>query len=331
MPSIFVKKDEGPSQQEFINDLMDKLGKQDAQKEEPKPASATEAPAAEDEHTTDAPVVEEKEEETPTTDAPAVDGGEEEGDEYEEVVELSKTEFDALLQKLDALGKRMQEQPGAAATSAVVAEAAKLGKGGSVTLSMPELKKALLSAEELDLVADEPQIINKAFERMIEAMQPAFESISRLPGAIESQINNVLSVKDTVVNFYQENPDIAGNETVQRLVKQEFDSRAAALAQAGQTINESQLLNEIADKVRKDLGWKKPKPGVAVNKKAAEAKRVTVLGDEIGAVVKKRKKAKGKPTLPGGGGGRKPAVKKAARAGEAGKIDELLSELGALS
>lgn len=321
-----IKKDEGPSQQEFINDLMDSLGKKDSKEEASTPT--TEVPAVEEEETptTEAPTVAEEEPaEEPTTEAPEA----EEEEEYEEVVELSKSGFDALLKKLDDLGKKVQEQPGATPTSEVVAKAAKPSGDGGVKLSVPDLKKALLSEDELDLVADEPQVINKAFERLLEAITPTFEALSNLPGTIESQVNNLLSVKDVVVGFYQENPDIAGNETVQQLVQMEFDKRAAVLAQSGQSVNEKVLLNEIADKVRKDLGWDKPKVA-AKGGKTSENKKVTVLGEELDAVVRRRKKAKGKPTLPGGGGGRKPATPKKDRAGEAGKIDELLSELGAI-
>lgn len=324
--NTIIKKDT-PNQKEFIDELMDKLGRDGAAAvTEPPAAPATEPPTLE----TEPPAVE--------TEAPSDEGElattavpEEEGDEYEEVVELSKEEFDGLLAKIDALGKKVQAQPGATPTSEAIAAAAKPGEDGGVKIPVPDLKKALLNDEEVDLVADEPQVINKAFERMIEAMQPTLEAISKLPGAVEAQVNNLLSVKDVAVTFYKENPDIAENSTVQRLVQMEFDRRASELAGTGQVVNELTLLNEIADGVRKDLGWTKPVATAPGGKKSkAAAQKVTVLGDELDAVVRRRKRAKKKPTLPGGGAGRKPAKPDAKREGEAGKIDELLEELGAL-
>lgn len=328
MPGPIVKKQE--NQQDFINQLAGELGMEFGAGDTKGSEDVTLAPA------TDPPDVgdgDEFETDPPATDPP---GGDEDvattappadADDEEEFIEMSSSEFNKLVDRMNEMGKKLQETPGATATTTVVKPTETEAQGSKIVVTKEELHKLLLTEDELDRVVDEPQLINKAFERLVDAMAPSFEAVSRLPSEIETQVNNLINVKDVAVKFYEQNPDMASNDTVRQLVQMRFERQAASMTGTG--IDEMKLLNGIADSVRKDLGWEKPKGGVKADKGPKGAKRVTLLGEDIEAVVKRRKKTT-KPTLPGASSGRRPSPKGKRRKGEAGKIDDLLKELGGL-
>lgn len=326
---VVKKAEEAPEQQGYIDELAQALGMGGAPagSEEVTQAPSTEAPVPETEvPSTEVPATEPPDEEEEFTTAPPDVEDEDEEFEEEEVVELSASQFNKLITRMNSLAKQVQDNSGALPAAPPPPAEAKVKE--PVKVSLPDLQELLLSADELDMVADDPKLINKALERVYNAFKPIAEVAERLPGEVESTVNELLSVKDIATQFYKDNPDIAKSPRVQAMVQQEFRDRSAAMQAAGTPIDGSELLNTIASDVREELGWKAPAKSGKPAPKKGEGKKVTVMGEELDAVIKKRKVKKQKPTLPGAGGGRKPKKKVVKRKGQAALIDELLDDLG---
>lgn len=63
--------------------------------------------------------------------------------------------------------------------------------------------QSFLTPEELDRVIDEPDVLNKAFERAISVMQ------QNMQGVIQAEVNRQVMVSRAVTDFYTANQDLA--------------------------------------------------------------------------------------------------------------------------
>lgn len=125
--------------------------------------------------------------------------------------------------------------------------------------------KDYLTKEELDLVADKPELINVAIQRGTERMVTAFiEALPSLTGEFVKQHTAVQTVVDT---FYKDNPDLVPFKKYAMTVSQEIAKDPKLSVQ--------DLLTKTAVEVRKNLRLPAPKAGAKPSAPAAPVTRAS--------------------------------------------------------
>lgn len=105
----------------------------------------------------------------------------------------------------------------------------------------PAKLESFLTADELDRVIDEPDVLNKAFERAISVIQ------QNMQGVIQAEVNRQVMVSRAVTDFYTANQDLAPYNKFVQFVMSEVE-------QANSDKTYAEIFEITAKETRRRLG-----------------------------------------------------------------------------